>query len=361
MAVRKEPSGRWRAELKIGRVHAGSRTFDTKREAEAWERQRKEALADLVDPKAGKIVTRERIEEWLIHRKATAAATTYKNESYMTKWIPRTILASPLDRVTTGMLVDSMKEMVEDGYAHKTVVRYRSMLGSFFNWVLERRILATSPLKGVKVPAGGRPPEEMNPWTRVELDERFQVWHELNPDMAEVARFLGLTGLRWSEARDLTPADVFWVPYPAVRVRHSRPEGVESKSTKNGDGRKVPLPNEVIPFFRQQLEGKAAGDLLFPPMHRGKFVHWLKWSETGQDRTIHDLRHTAICIWLAAGVKPGVVKTWSGHRTWTALQIYTHYLGTDADIEGLALLNRQSGRGPRGEGAGALPRDSDSG
>lgn len=343
MAVRKQPSGRWRAVVKIGRQYVDGRTFDTKREAETWHRQRKEQLSGHVDPRAGKISTEQRIAEWLEHRRATAQATTTKTDAYLSKWVPRAILVLPLDRVTPGMLTDSMIGLVEEGRAAKSIQRYRAMLGSFFSWAVERRIITTSPAKGVKVPAGGRPVEEMHPWTRAGLDARFAVWHTLHEDMAEVARFLGLTGLRWSEARALTVGDVSLVQFAAVTVQRARPEGVETKGTKSGKARRVPLADVLLPYVKKRMQGRGPDALLFPPLHRARFLDWLNWGETGQGRTIHDLRHTAVCIWLASGVKPGVVKSWAGHASLSTTDIYIHHLGTEADAEGLALLNQQTG------------------
>lgn len=80
----------------------------------------------------------------------------------------------------------------------------------------------------------------MHPWTRTELDARFSLWHALDEDMAEVARFLGLTGLRWSEARALTVGDMSLVPVTAVTVQRARPEGVDTKGTKSGKAHRVP-------------------------------------------------------------------------------------------------------------------------
>ena len=45
MTVRKEPSGRFRAVLKVGREYVEGRTFDTKRDAQAWLARERAALA----------------------------------------------------------------------------------------------------------------------------------------------------------------------------------------------------------------------------------------------------------------------------------------------------------------------------
>ena len=69
----------------------------------------------------------------------------------------------------------------------------------------------------------------------------------------------------------------------------------------------------------------------------------LKWSETGRGRRIHDLRHTAACLWLARGVDAGTVQQWLGHESIATTNRYLHFLGTAADLAGLERLNSGGG------------------
>ncbi|NMW47782.1 tyrosine-type recombinase/integrase [Mobiluncus curtisii] len=70
------------------------------------------------------------------------------------------------------------------------------------------------------------------------------------------------------------------------------------------------------------------------------FVDSLDWYNTAQGRTIHDRRHAAICIWLAAGIDLATVRAWAGHADLTTTSRYTHWLGTKADQTSLATLNK---------------------
>jgi len=62
-------------------------------------------------------------------------------------------------------------------------------------------------------------------------------------------------------------------------------------------------------------------------------------------RRIHDLRHTAACLWLAKGVDPVTVQAWLGHASIATTNIYLHYLGSSADRAGLDRLNAPGGAG----------------
>jgi len=79
------------------------------------------------------------------------------------------------------------------------------------------------------------------------------------------------------------------------------------------------------------MEGRAAGDLLMPPMHRGRFTRQLDWANKAGGRTVHDLRHTAICVWIAAGVYLATVRAWAGHADLGITSRYVHHLGSEAD------------------------------
>jgi integrase len=67
-------------------------------------------------------------------------------------------------------------------------------------------------------------------------------------------------------------------------------------------------------------------------------------------RRLHDLRHTAACLWLTRGVDLSTVSAWLGHASISTTNRYLHYLGTSADTAGLERLNR--GRGAHGVHAG---------
>ncbi|WP_407922617.1 tyrosine-type recombinase/integrase [Auraticoccus monumenti] len=76
------------------------------------------------------------------------------------------------------------------------------------------------------------------------------------------------------------------------------------------------------------------------------------WSTVAGGRRIHDLRHTAACLWLARGVDPVTVQTWMGHASMSTTNLYLHHLGTSADRAALERLN--SGGTPGAHVQGSL-------
>ncbi|MBC7631098.1 tyrosine-type recombinase/integrase [Aeromicrobium sp.] len=154
------------------------------------------------------------------------------------------------------------------------------------------------------------------------------------------------TGLRWSEARELRVADLIQVPMPRLLIQRSAPETVEAKPTKSRRSRHVPLPDELLPVIRSMAKGKGPSDLLITSsggarLHAAAFKRTTHWPTTARGRRLHDLRHTAACLWLAAGVPAPTVQARLGHSSLQTTQIYVHYLGDSADKAGLEFLNRR--------------------
>lgn len=152
------------------------------------------------------------------------------------------------------------------------------------------------------------------------------------------------TGLRWGEARALQVADFVEVPTPGLLVRRNQPEGIERKRPKGGRSRRVPLANRVLLIVRDLAHGKAAHELLLTTtrgamLHRSAVLRTLDWEKTGRGRRLHDLRHTAACLWLARRVDLATVQAWCGHESAATTNRYLHFLGTGADVAGLERLN----------------------
>ncbi|HLM23012.1 MAG TPA: hypothetical protein VK390_16025, partial [Propionibacteriaceae bacterium] len=51
-------------------------------------------------------------------------------------------------------------------------------------------------------------------------------------------------------------------------------------------------------------------------LHATALKRTVAWSAVAEGRRIHDLRHTAACLWLARGVDVITVQAWMGMRRW---------------------------------------------
>jgi integrase len=144
--------------------------------------------------------------------------------------------------------------------------------------------------------------------------------------------------------------DFIEVPMPMLHVVRNQPEGIaEAQTPQSGRGRRVPLPDVLVPAIRRFAEGKAPDVLLLTrpgggQLHRSMFVRRTGWSEVGRGRTLHDLRHTAACEWILRGVPLTTVQAWLGHGSIEVTARYLHHLGDSADRSALQLLNDTAAR-----------------
>jgi integrase len=348
MSITKMPNGRFRARLKSGRVGVASKVFDTCREAKAWLDRERAALAGGVDPRAGRERVRSLVERWLEIRRVTVAAKTYRADQDLPRLMPTGLLALQVSAVSGREVARSFESLLASGLAEGSVVRYRASLSAFFSWCVREKVIVANPVTGVRVPRQSAEPEEMDPFSELELEEAYARWYEASPRLADILLLMAWTGLRWAEARSLRVEDLVEVPTPGLLVQRSQPEGGAVKSTKGRSSRRVPLANRVLPIALRLREGKAHGELLLTTdrgaqLHRSAVLRTLDWPTTGRGRRIHDLRHTAACLWLARGVDPGTVQAWMGHESIGTTNRYLHFLGTGADLAGLERLNATSG------------------
>lgn len=357
MTVRKTPNGRFRAQLKSGREFVTSRTFDTKREANAWLRREQAALDGGYDPRAGKERTSVVLGRWLAVRERTVAPTTYYADKNMVRIMPTSMRNVHLSAITEREVARSFELLLAHGLAESSVVRFRASLSAFYAWCLREKLVSDNPVTGVRVPKGSAEVDEMDPFTEDELEAAHLVWASMDQRLADALLVMGWTGLRWGEMRAMQVSSFLEVPTPALMVRRNQPERYAVKSTKGRRTRRVPVANRVLPIVRELAAGKSSRDLLFTTsggaqLWRTQTLRALDWSVkdaaghdvgTGRGRRLHDLRHTAACLWLARGVDPGTVQAWCGHESIATTNLYVHFLGTGADRAGLDRLNQGPG------------------
>ena len=137
---------------------------------------------------------------------------------------------------------------------------------------------------------------------------------------------------------------------PLLVVQRAVPEGVDATVTKCGHGRRVPLADRVLALVHEMARDQDGEDLLFVTetghrLHASAVKRTVAWSSVSAGRRIHDLRHTAACLWLARGVDPATVQAWMGHASIATTNIDLHHLGTGADQAGLDRLNSRGHTG----------------
>lgn len=343
MAVRKEPSGRWRAVIKSGRRYVAGRTFDTRREAVEWERRERAALSGGLDLAGSRQTLRPLLAIWLAERRKTVATKTATADGSTINRLPAPWLSRSVGSVTERD-VDRLLVLWSEKYSEGTVTRSRASLAAFFGWCVRQHLVTTNPVSRTKVPRKDVEPTGMKPLTEVQLEAVIGAVNGLDERAADLVSILGWTGLRWSELRAMQVLDFVREPVPMLRVRQAAPEGVAMKPTKGRKSRVVPLAAHIVPLVEACAAGKAEESWLFTTssgsrLHAARFKQTSNWADTGRGRRLHDLRHTAVCLWLARGVDVPTVQAWAGHASLATTNLYVSHLGTVADRTGLDRLN----------------------
>jgi integrase len=213
----------------------------------------------------------------------------------------------------------------------------------------------------VRKPTSGRARREGQALT---LDELRRLTAACKGPYRDVVLMLALAGLRWGELAGLQVGDRVSVPGPGLRLRRavlaSGGGGALYVDTlKNNRYRTVPLVVDLVPIVDRWSAGKMPDAWLFSapgggPLRESNWKRSVGWgaATTAAELDgfrVHDLRHTAASLWLAAGADPKVVQRVLGHATasmtmdlyghlvdgnlWQAARIVGDMSGTSASLE----------------------------
>lgn len=322
------------------------KTFTTRRAAEAFERQQKEALhgGGFVSPQQQRTPVSEVVTAFLDARSGQVAPHTLRTDRDNLAALPGKFLARPIGSVTEADVLALLTDLL-GSRAHSTVARIRTTLSALWSWAVRERFTPTNPVRGVRMPSGAVQAHEGAPLTASILAAVLDAQRSRSPHGALITEWLSLTGLRWSELRALRVGDLQDVPFPAVRVLRAASDGYAEKSPKTVRGRRtVPLVARAHEIAKEWAAGKAPSDYLATSATglqlRGTyFRRAVAWTTTSPDHTIHDLRHYAASTWLRQGIPINQVAAWLGDDPRTVLRVYAHVLGEAQDMEALRRLN----------------------
>lgn len=336
----------WRVRLHSGGRVIADKSFSTKRAAETWERQQKEALhgGGFVSPQRAKTPVSEVAAAFLEARSGQVAPHTLRTDRDNLAALPPKFAARPIGAVSEADVLSLLTDLLSSR-AHSTVSRMRTTLSALWSWAVRQRLTPSNPVRGVRMPSGAVQAHEGAPLTASILALMLDAQRERSPHGALITEWLSLTGLRWSELRALRVGDLQDVPFPAVRVLRAQSDGYAEKAPKSARGRRtVPIVARAHEIAREWAAGKGPTNYLATSATglqlRGTyFRRAVAWTTTSPEHTIHDLRHFAASTWLRQGIPINQVAAWLGDDPRTVLKVYAHVLGEAQDIEALHRLN----------------------
>lgn len=333
---------RWRNAENAEREKKG---FRTKKAAELFlaDKELSVARGEFIDAGLSKITVGERAGVWLAGKKTSNKESAYRALEITWRLHVEPRWGSvPLSAVEHSAVQAWVTELAAKRSATVTLRAYGILAGILDVAVKDRRVVR-NVARGVDLP-------------RKKKKAHVYLTHEQVADLArEAGQYstlvytLAYTGIRWGEAS-------------ALRVKHlnmlRRRLQVDENAVKVGMDvvvgtpkshrvRSVPFPQFLAEALARQCEGKTRDQLVFGDGHNhittpdwagGWFVYAKRRSDVPASLTIHDLRHTAASLAIAAGANVKAVQRMLGHASAAmTLDVYGHLFDDDLDAVSAAL------------------------
>lgn len=352
---------RYRVRYRTPAGESRSKTFERRALAEKFATSVQDSVyaGSYVDPAKGKLRFGEWWEQWTASTVNLRPSTRARNDAYARNLILPTFERHQLARIDHLAVQRWVAELTDAGKAPATVAKAYQLLGKSLRAAVRGRLIAHDPTEGVELPKVERDEQRFLTPAQVAgladvIDSRYRAFVLLG---AYGGLRLGeLAGLRRGRV-DLLRARVD-VAEILVEVKGHHHYG--PPKTKAGR-RSVPIPRFVRAALEEHVAGLGPDDLVFPAVEGGPLRaslfrrrvwapacvaagvgSWKRGEPTAKDPEgpvvgyeglrIHDLRHTAVAFWVAAGATPLEVAKRAGHTSVvTVLDRYGHLLPGSED------------------------------
>ena len=376
--IRVLSNGRYQARFRGVDKNEVTKTFDIKRDAEDWRTKglRDVKTGDWSDPKAGREQVSTFYQVYRNDKAKTLKASSladieYMWDSYVSDWSQRSVAD-----VSSADVEDWVRELAANGYSGSVIRRCYFVLNGLMDIAVRRSAISRNPVdaKYLKRLLPKPSSHEPNPLTRDQIDELLD---KSSPTFKDLTEAIILTGLRFSEARELRVKDVriqglsrggldyklhpmLTIDRACVTVKmrdkenkvmyqldapKARIQWEDAIDTPKSGSREIPLTPRAVVLFKELIYGKGAEELLFRNsdenrvQHRG-FSSSLKdaceraeiETVSGQNVTPHSLRDTFATNALLSGASIKAVQKAMGHSTpQMLLQRYVGLLPEDTE------------------------------
>ena len=270
--------------------------------------------------------------------------STIRGYRYEAKLVSKYIGNVRLSELSIPAVTDWMAQMVEEGYAPKTVTKLFRLLKQALNFAIAQDLIAKNPCNFCKPPK--RVKTKINALPREERSRMLDIARNAFPEPLAVAIELALTtGMRLGEVCALRWSDLNDNGTISVRRALGKAEGgfYEKDPKTFTSNRTIPLTRYTfmmlsalkdesyrlltrlgVPQADPYILGTQEPDSRpYNPTRLGKdFTAFCKMNKFSC--TFHDLRHTFATFMIGAGVDVRTVASYLGHSSVSmTLDIYT--------------------------------------
>jgi integrase len=335
------------------------KTFKVKREAErfALTVENEQALGNSTEP----LVKNSKTVAQVVAASLAASAPELKPrtmQSYQVIYNNRILPefgSRKISTVTRAEVQAWIAKLHGAGLSPATVQHHYVALKKAFRHAEHDRLITYNPCNGVKLPKN-HSADDFEPVFLTPAKVEAVAGHlDAQEPYGLLVRFAAYTGLRAAELAGLRMRDVD-LKNGHVNVRQTlqriQGEWVLGTPKSKRSTRDVPLMHSgliaALKAYKMTHPKSGDGEALFWPGRAVGGMHTLDYSrvlDVGSFRRnyfrpalravklpemrVHDLRHTAASLWLAAGFKPYEVSRWLGHASVTTTDaIYAHLYPT---------------------------------
>lgn len=351
--IRKLPSGRWQATVRLPNGRKATRTDPLRKIVADWATQQEAAISrgQWHDQRQARLTFGDWLDRWMAalvgeHETRRAAESAVRNH-VRPKWEHWQIGA--IARLDVQSWV---RQLELDGVGPSAI---RSAFNTFAKAMSDAAlegIIPATPCRKIKLPATPLKPPRW--YTREQADLLLAEMREPHRTMTALMLWCGL---RWGEAAGLRGDAVDWLRgrliVRATVSQHGKPKPYPKTSTSI---REVPVPRHVLEAMSTLLDGRDRSDFVFLSRTSRAFdaASWRKswYLAIGRANaraaklsrrpappavpafSPHTCRHTAASWLVQAGVPLYEVKQLMGHASMATTMRYAHLApGSHAAVE----------------------------
>lgn len=293
-----------------------------------------------VDPSGGRQTFGSWAETWLATTGDLRRSTRARVEGLVANYLVPRFGSARIAAIRQPDVQQWVNDLRADGLKPASVRKTYNVLTKMMRGAVSAGLIAQSPCRDIRLPKIES--EEMRFLSPEEIGRLVDA---IDPRYRALVLVMAYGGLRWGEAAALRVGRLH-LPKGEIEV-------VETLTEVNGvlefgppktkaAVRRVPIPRAVADELGAALAGRnpKPTDLVFvspdgKPLRslwRSRFFYpAVEEAGLGHFR-IHDLRHTAVALWIASGAHVREIQQWAGHASAvTILNVYGHVFETSGD------------------------------
>jgi len=326
-SVRRLPSGRWQASYTHrGHRHIAPLTFLTKADANAFLSSVETEIrrGQWLDPVGAKVVFSEWAAQWAATIVDLRPSTRARDLGYFERYILPRFGVTELGAIDHMAVRAWIADLAETGLAPATIVKGAQIMGKIMRAAVQAGLIASSPCDGMRLPRIER--REMR---FLDPGEVMSLANSIDPRYRAAVFLAAYGGLRAGELFGLRAkrVDLLRRTVDVSEIVVDVGGHLYVGPPKTSAGRRVvALPRVTSEPLADHLKANARRpeDFVFTDPEGGP-VHLNAWRRRFWAPAVyaaglaplrpHDLRHTAVALWIAAGANPKEVATRAGHTS----------------------------------------------